>query len=369
MAGSLVTAGLATSPGISRGDVMQASFADSDGGIQLIPGYRHKLTRAPIGEWNLWGSLREVIVGTPEGTIVPKFDAFIENAVAPDLAKLAKAHEGKLLKDALPDFYAALDIESRTLAAVYESHGVKVHIPRPITPAEAAYAFGYGSSTAFPCDVFWCVGRNVIESTWRRMYVPPLRWTVRELIQPHVDADPSVFLHACPLPNPETQDYIFECSDILIVGDGNVILAYDSHRKSSNARGCEWAKRILEADGFKVTVIELLDVGIVHLFAVICIIGPGVAIACEDAFPGRRLPDPLKGWKVVWCSLDEARETAACTVNIDRKTVILPKGAPRVCEAVSKLGFEVVDIEFSAHAQTGGGIRCATAVVHREIDG
>ena len=44
----------------------------------------------------------------------------------------------------------------------------------------------------------------------------------------------------------------------------------------------------------------------------------------------------MKDWKVVWCSLDEARETAACAVNIDRKTVILPKGAPRVCEVVSE---------------------------------
>jgi N-dimethylarginine dimethylaminohydrolase len=163
-------------------------------------------------------------------------------------------------------------------------------------------------------------------------------------------------------------DYHFECSDILIVGDGNVILAYDSHNKSSNPRGCEWARRILEDDGFKVTVIELADTGIIHLYAVICIIGPGVAIACEDAFPGRVLPDPIRDWDVIWCSLEEAKATAPCAVNIDRNTVILPRGAPRVCRAVSDLGFDVIDLEFSAHAMAGGGIRCTTGVIHREID-
>ena len=50
----------------------QALICESDGGIKLIPGYRHKLTQVPVGEWNLWGRLREVVVGTPEGSLVPK---------------------------------------------------------------------------------------------------------------------------------------------------------------------------------------------------------------------------------------------------------------------------------------------------------
>ena len=48
--------------------VAEVLYAASDGGIKLIPGYRHKITQAPIGEWNLWGRLREVVVGHPEGT-------------------------------------------------------------------------------------------------------------------------------------------------------------------------------------------------------------------------------------------------------------------------------------------------------------
>lgn len=350
----------------------QILYASSDGGIKLIPGYRHKLTQASIGEWNLWGRLREVIVGTPEGCILPHYEPTFQKVVAPELLEIIRSHGGELLKDILPDYYSALDEESNELVKVYESHGVKVHRPRPIKPEETAYSFGFGSNNVFPCDPFWCVGRNVIETSWRKMFGRPQRWAIREHYLPRVDADPSVHLHACPMPSPEnvpgSGDYYFEVGDLLIVGDGNIILAYDAAGTSSNPRGCEWARRILEADGFNVTIIKLPDTGILHLYAVICIIGPGTAIAYEGAFPGRKLPEPLEGWDVVWCDLEEAKAAAPCAVNIDRKTVVLPRGAPKTCRAVSNLGFNVIDLEFSAHAMAAGGIRCATGVIYREID-
>ncbi len=350
----------------------RVSHASSNGGIDLIPGYRHKLTQTSIGEWNLWGRLREVVVGTPEGTILPNYEAVNEKVAAPELVEMMRKYGGRLAKDVHPDFYAALERESNELVEIYESYGVKVHRPRPIKPEETAYSFGFGCTNIFSCDPFWCVGRNIIESSWRKKSGWPQKWAVRELYQPKVDADPSVHLHACPMPSPGDGpglgDYYFEVGDMLVVGDGNVILAYDEAGTSSNPRGCEWTRRILEADGFKVTVVKLPDTGILHLFAVICIIGPGTAIAYEGAFPGRKLPEPLEGWNVVWCDLDEAKATAPCAVNIDRETVVLPRGAPRTRKAVSNLGFNVIDVEFSVHAMAAGGIRCATGVIYREID-
>ena len=341
-------------------------------GIPLIGGYRHKLTSAPIGEWNLWGHLQEVVVGTAKGTVLPHFEAVNAKVAAPEIVEMTRKHGGELLEKVMPEHYANFERESAELAKIYESHGVKVHRPRPIKPDEAAYSFGFGSANTFPCDAFWCVGRNIIESSWRKMFMRPIKWPVRELYLPYVDEDPSVLLHACPMPSPGegpgTGDFYFEVGDLLIVGNGNVILAYDAAGTSSNPRGCEWVKRMLEIDGFKVTIIALPDTGILHLYAVLCIIAPGVAIAYEGAFPGRKLPKPLEGWDVVWCDHKEAKATAPCAVNIDRKTVILPREAVKTCEAVAKLGFNLVDIEFSAHAMAAGGIRCATGVIYREID-
>jgi hypothetical protein len=120
--------------------VAGVKYAASNGGLELFPGYRHKLTKAPIGEWNLWGRLREVVVGTPEGTVIPRFEPVFEKAADPRVLKLMKEHEGELLKDVLPGYHAAIEEESGALAAVYESHGVKVHFPRPVTPEEVAYS-------------------------------------------------------------------------------------------------------------------------------------------------------------------------------------------------------------------------------------
>ena len=92
----------------------QVSYATSDSGIKLIPGYRHKLAQAPIGEWNLWGRLREVVVGNPEGTLIPGFEPIYEKYVDPLLQKLMKEHGGELLKDVMPDYYAALEDGERS---------------------------------------------------------------------------------------------------------------------------------------------------------------------------------------------------------------------------------------------------------------
>jgi len=185
-----------------------------------------------------------------------------------------------------------------------------------------------------------------------------------------VDSDPSVLLHSCPLPSPgvEGGDYFFEVGDLLIVGDGNVIVAHGEDATSSNLRGCEWAKRVLEADGFTVTILALPKTEILHLFAVICIVGPKIAIAYEHAFPGKVLPEPLKGWNIIWCDYEEAKQTAPCAMNIDRKTVLLPTKALKTRKALTDLGFDVVHLDFAAHAKAAGGIRCATGVIYREID-
>lgn len=348
----------------------ESKYSESNGGIPLIPGYRHRLTSAEIGEWNLWGKLREVVVGTARGTVIPEYEPVLEEYASDLVIETTKNHAGKKLEDVLPDVVEAFERESDELVKIYEAWGVKVHRPRDIRPEEMAYSFGGGANNLFPCDPFWCVGRNIIESSWRKMSGWPAKWAVRDLYQPKVDEDPSVLLHACPLPSPGPKggDYFFEVGDLLNVGDGNVIVAYGDDATSSNQRGCEWVKRVLEADNFKVTIHRLPSTEILHLFAVICIVGPRTAIAYESAFPGRTLPAPLKDWDIIWCDRDEAMATAPCAVTINRNTVVMPREAPKTCEALANRGFTVLDLPFAAHAGFSGGIRCATGVIYREID-
>lgn len=76
-----------------------ALYATTYGGIKLIPGCRHKLTHTTISEWNLWGRLREVVAGTPEGTIIPDFEAVNEKVVAPELVEIMRKYGGRLAED------------------------------------------------------------------------------------------------------------------------------------------------------------------------------------------------------------------------------------------------------------------------------
>jgi N-dimethylarginine dimethylaminohydrolase len=347
-----------------------AVFSDSDGGIDLIPGYRHRLTTAGIGEWNLWGRLREVAVGTAKDVTIPQYEPLFDKYVEPGSLDLIKRWGGAMLEEAAPDLVAAFEREGDELVRIYESFGVKVHRPRAILPQEMAYSFGGGANNMFPCDAFWPVGRNIIETSWRKKAGWPAKWATRETYQSKVDADPAVLVQSCPLPAPATDDgdYYFEVGDLLTVGDGNVIVAYGEDGTSSNLRGCEWVKRALEQDGFAVTIHRLPRTALLHLYAVICIVGPGTVIAYEDAFPGRVLPAPLEGWDVIWCDEAEARATAPCAVNIDRNTVVMPSESPKTNQALRDRGFEVVDLSFATHASFSGGLRCATGVIHREID-
>jgi hypothetical protein len=68
-------------------------------------------------------------------------------------------------------------------------------------------------------------------------------WAVRGIYQSKVDADPSAQLHACSMPSPgdcpDLGDYYFGVGDMLVVGDGNVILDYDKAGTTSKPRWCE----------------------------------------------------------------------------------------------------------------------------------
>jgi len=66
------------------------SYASANGGIELMPGYKHKLSQSGIGEWNLWGRLREVVVGTAKGFVIPNYETVYEGVADPEAVQLTK---------------------------------------------------------------------------------------------------------------------------------------------------------------------------------------------------------------------------------------------------------------------------------------
>jgi N-dimethylarginine dimethylaminohydrolase len=160
------------------------------------------------------------------------------------------------------------------------------------------------------------------------------------------------------------RDYIYEGGDVLNLGDGRVLVA--TGPSSTNERGAKWVKKMLEHDGYRVEIIELPEVGIHHLFAVICVAGPKLVIAYEDSFPNG-LPEFMGDFDVIWANREEALATGPCASMLDEKHILMPEETPRLNEELIKRGVTPVTVPFKHHALMCGGIRCKTSVIRREI--
>lgn len=355
-----------------------ATSAQSSGGIDLIPGYQHRLTAGEIGEWNQWGRLRKVLLGTWEHTRWPWFNdgGLPENLdyIADDRRAVMIDNGGKLMSDTDPKLLAALQGEIAALRSTLEGFGVETHTLRAPTAQEVAMSSfaGGGFVQGYAAEPFWLLGNHLVENMWRSPQGhQSYKWSARDLVQPWIDADPAVRHHCPPFTKPVERigvdgDYYYEGGDVEKVGDGNVLVAVERH--STNDRGAEWLRRLLEDDGFKVTIVHLNDTGILHLYAVLCLAGPGLAIAYKPSFPGGVLPAPIDDWDVIWLDDDEAQAMGACNIMVDRTHMIIPSACPRLADELAQHGVTAVPVDITNHAPFGGGLRCLAGVIHREID-
>lgn len=327
-------------------------------------------TRTGYGEFNLWGTLREVVVGTNISAMAPDNIKSVIDRVGsvmdPQvLEALKNAGSKRLLKDLLPAVYDSLEEENNELIALYKRYNVHVHLLRPATDRERLLNWGAGGCMQmFAAEPLWVVGRLVFENQWGADVSRAQVMAVRDHHQPYIDADSEVIYVNAPTTSPENLDYIYEGGDVLNLGDGNVIVA-TSH-SSTNRRGAEWVARILRLDGYKPHLIDLPNIGIHHLFAVMCVAGPGIAIACRDSFPNG-VPEPMKDWDIIWATREEARLTGPCGTMINPKTIIMPAETPRLNEEVAKRGITPETVPLRAHAMFAGGNRCMTSVIRRDL--
>lgn len=328
-------------------------------------------TTNDYGEFNMWGPLKEIILGTHLNLhlprITPEFEAVYAEVMQPGILKILMEAEGRHWTESHPEYVAGLAEETELLKQACEAHGVAVHIERPAL-AEEINAVGRGSNgftQTYAAEPLWVVGRNVLENVWSSDYQWAHLYPVREIHQPFIDADPNILHYTAPQPTVvPPRDYSFEGGDVLNLGDGRVVVS--TATSSTNRRGAEWVKRMLEHDGYRVEIIELPDTGIHHLFAVICPAGPNLVIAYEDAFPNG-LPEFMSDFDVIWTNREEALATAPCSTMLDSTHILVPAEAPRIAEELDKRGVTPIPVPFKHHAPLNGGIRCKISVVRRAI--
>src|SRR3984957_12579268 len=121
----------------------------------------------PIGVFNEWGKLREVLVGDSSRCVFPRW--------SPDWGRyhgfktMLHGLEGVSLQQAMPERAKGMMEQTEALASVLEEHGVVVHRPRPLTDIEIA-ASPVGLINQFVRDAQIVIGKHVIETNLRMMF-------------------------------------------------------------------------------------------------------------------------------------------------------------------------------------------------------
>lgn len=326
------------------------------------------ITKESYGEFNLYGKLREVILGSSQNMRLPQLSedirATYHSVMQHELFDMCDKAGGQLLSESYPEFLAGLQKETQALAKAYEQFGVKVHFAREMSESEILASQPTADFTqVFAAEPLWVVGRNVLENVWASDVAWASIEPVRERHQPFIDDDHNILHYTAPRPTTQ-RDYIYEGGDVLNLGDGRVLVA--TGPSSTNQRGAQWVKRMLEHDGYQVTILELPEVGIHHLFAVMCVAGPKLVIAYEDAFPAG-LPECMSDFDVIWANRAETLATGPCAVMLDHQHILMPESTPRLNQLLAEKGVTPVTVPFEYHAKLSGGIRCKTSVIRREI--
>jgi len=354
---------------------------------------------SPVWSWNEWDPLEEVIVGSPVGAAIPRWD-HVDHAfhVPGDMPTFWDNQGGPMP----PAEVQRADAELAELVRILEAEGVKVRRPDPQIYVGQRHATpdwewtGSGFNCANPRDVLLVVGDEIIEAPTprkaRRYEVHAYRdllneysragarWTsapmprlversFRPVPEPRPDApmllDPGEVQHY-PLSELEP---LWEAADFMRCGrDIFYLRSYVSNRL-----GIEWLERHLGA-GFRFHEIEVIDRRPVHIDTTFLPLAPGKAMVNPDFVV--RLPPVLRTWDIlhpprpVSMPSPSAFQTGSPWLNInvfslDAERVFVDARQEALHAKLRDWGLSPIAIPFQNYYGFGGGFHCCTLDVRR----
>lgn len=302
-----------------------------------------------FGVYREWDRLSVAMVGIPRIRFpeeIPK--ALIRGASSNWITFLEKAR-GKELHDAHPEMAERLTSQMHGVVAHLKARGVTVL--RPEVAIGHEIIAGPPSSSPFVCQIFprdpWLVvGDQMVEchmaQAYREREIPGMRRAMarwQSMAVQNRRAMPS--------------SAILEGGDVLLLGD-EILVGISG--QASNLAGVRWLQQEV---GKRVKVYPVrLDSRFQHLDCALALPKPGLAIVCPEAFLDG-IPATLKAWQVMSVSMGEALGQMACNpLILDERSLILPKGLPRLAEMIESQGIHVTETPLDMPALFGGGLRC-----------
>lgn len=314
-----------------------------------------------------WGTLKEAVVGTAVSLCVPNWSDEYE-FVTPEIQQFIKDNQGKLLKEASPEWYGQSVSQMDNLVGLLEARGVVVHRAKPLTPDEEDFMRDYkaGIQQCFTRDPILVIGNNVIETSMREFERRKERFGIRRAIEERL-IDSNANWVSMPQAAPvRAQGYgpgpFLEGGDVLLVGR-DIYAGYSGH--GSNLTGIQWLQRFLGSE-YRVHPIRLRR-GFLHLDVVLSLPRPGLAIVCREAFV-EGLPDFLDGWDLIEVSVKDTTRLACNGLVLDEKTYLCAAEHEQVAGALSKHGQEVITLLYDTVSLWGGSFRCSHHPLVRESE-
>ena len=318
----------------------------------------------PIGVFNEWDKLREVLVGDSARFTFPRWE--------PDWGRyhgfkeMLKGLEGVSLRQAYPELARGTMEQTEGLVRVLEDRGVIVHRPRSLTDDEIA-SNPVGLGIQYARDPQVVIGKHVIETNLRMMCRNKEHLGYEALFRDRLAQDPEARHVRMPdttavLPGETDEDFLRDPRPFLEGGDtfvlGKDVLVGFSSLGSSPA-GAEWLQRYLGPEGYRVHVVPLTTEWL-HLDCMFAVIREGLCMCHMPGLKDGRLPKPIKDWEVIEATAEEAHTLGCNTVCLEPGVVLIGAEHRRLITEIERRGVTAVPVPFDKPPEIGGGIRCST---------
>lgn len=342
-----------------------------------------------VNSWDEFTALREIIVGDATHSRVPSMaDPSAWLACYPKLSRrelTALAVEGEFPRHVIEE-------SNEDLAALVETLqqlGVTVHQPAAVDHRVDFSSPDWSSSgyiSYCPRDITLVAGSTIIEtaSPMRARYFE--LFGMRGLFQQYMLNGASWI--AAPRPQLRDELYTFDDDGLPLLGEAepvfdaaNVIrigkdFLYQVSR-SGNELGLRWLQSTLRLLG-DIRVHPLRDVyGYTHIDSTITVLRPGLVLLNPGRIKPDEVPEPLRGWDVVWCpepidtpmAVAEGLSEHWICMNllmVNPELAIVDVAQPELCRTLEKWGITVIPLQLRHARALGGGFHCVTLDIVRE---
>ncbi|QDY09332.1 scyllo-inosamine-4-phosphate amidinotransferase [Micromonospora sp. HM134] len=334
-----------------------------------------------VNSWDEFTALREIIVGNATHARLPQQDD--PSAWLSCFPQLTRAELGRIAVGEMPA--QVIEETNEDLAVLCTSlRGLGVTVHRPdVIDHRVEFASPHWRSAGFtsycPRDLTLVVGSTIIETAspmrsryfelfgLRPLFQDYLRRGATWLAAPRPRLTDELYLvDPDGLPDLGDSEPVFDAANVLRLGRD---LFYQVSR-SGNELGLRWLESVVRLLG-DIRVHPLRGIyGYTHIDSTIALLRPGLVLLNPGRITPDGIPDPLRGWDVLWCPPLRRPAAGPPTLSehwismnllmVDEEHAIVDADQPELIAALERRGITVLPHRLR-HAQLlGGGFHCVT---------